>query len=267
MTKLVYLLTIIFIVFTMICLLFCIEAYFRYKSKRGIDEDKDFTNKYQYFVQTIYDEDDQLAGYELLLREFNPQTGRWQLPRGVNYFPLNMVAEAVEKQQDQFKGQIRFIAINMMVSQLVDYRAENFFNWVLGVLPQKNIVLELDNEDVLNSNWFQRRHLMWDLKRIASEYPTVRVSIEDVDSSENSYRKLTWLLPWIDYVKFNADTFNKSEQHWIEVTLAQWQRKLEEYDVKVALGKIENESQDALAKQLNVNLREGYFYQKPHQLK
>lgn len=267
MTKLIHILTIIFIVFTIICLLFCIEAYFRYKTKRGIDEDKNFTNKYQYFVQTIYDEDDQLAGYELLLREFNPQTNRWQLPRGVNDFPLNMAAEAVEKQQDQFKGQTRFIAINMMVSQLADYRAENFVNWVMGVLPRKNIVLGLDNADILSSNLFQRLHLIWDLKRIARDYPTVRVSIENVDSSKKSFKKFTRFLPWVDYVKFDADTFNKSEQHWIEVTLAQWQRKLEKYEVKVALGKIETEGQDALAKQLNVNLREGYFYQKPHQIK
>ena len=40
----------------------------------GIDEDKDYTSKYQYFVQAIYDENDQLSGYELLIREYNPET-------------------------------------------------------------------------------------------------------------------------------------------------------------------------------------------------
>lgn len=74
MTRLILILTIIFIVFTIICILLCVEAHFHYKRKVGIDEDKDYTNKYQYFVQAIYDENDQLSGYELLIREYNPET-------------------------------------------------------------------------------------------------------------------------------------------------------------------------------------------------
>lgn len=268
MDRLILILTTIFIVFTIICILFCIESYFRYRRKVGVDEDKEYTSKYQYFAQAIYGEDDELSGYELLIREHNPETKKWQLPKDVDDFPLNLVAEAIENQRHQFTdNKIKFIAINMTVGQLADYRAVNFLNWVMGVLPEKNIVLELDNKDVLNSNQFRRQLLMRDLKILAREQPNIKVTIEDVDSSKESYRKLTRFLPWIDYIKFDADTFNKSKDHWIDVTLAQWQRKLKKYHTQVVLGKIETESQDALAKQLNVNLREGYLYQKPQQMK
>ena len=267
MTRLILILRIIFIVFTIICILFCVEAHLRYKRKVGIDEDKDYTSKYQYFVQAIYDENDQLSGYELLIREYNPETKKWQLPKGVNDFPLNLVAEAVEKQRHQFKDSVRYIAINMTVGQLIDYRAVNFLDWVEGVLPNKIIILELDNKDVLSSTRYRRHQLMRDLKELAHSYPNIRVTIEDVDSSKESYKKLTRFLPWIDYIKFNADTFNKSKDHWIDVTLAQWQRELKKYHIQVILGKIETESQGALAKQLNINLREGYLYQRPQPIK
>ena len=58
MVKLISILTIVFIIFTIICILFCIEAYFRYRQKTGIDEDKNYTNNYKYFVQKIYDKND-----------------------------------------------------------------------------------------------------------------------------------------------------------------------------------------------------------------
>ena len=55
----------------------------------------------------------------------------------------------------------------MTVSQLADYRAGNFLNWVMGVLPNKIIVLELDINDVLNSNLWRRRRLMKELDILA----------------------------------------------------------------------------------------------------
>lgn len=43
--------------------------------------------------------------------------------------------------------------------------------------------------------------------------------------------------------------------------------RAEKYHIQVVLGKIETESQVALAKQLNINLREGYLYQRPQPIK
>ena len=44
----------------------------------------------------------------------------------------------------------------MTVGQLIDYRAVNFLDWVEGVLPNKIIILELDNKDVLSSTRYRR---------------------------------------------------------------------------------------------------------------
>ena len=44
----------IFIIFTLICGGFCIEAHYRYKNKNGIDNEYKFSNKYKYFGQVDY---------------------------------------------------------------------------------------------------------------------------------------------------------------------------------------------------------------------
>lgn len=264
MANLIRTLTIIFIVFTIICILFCIEAYLRYRRKDGIDKDEKYHSHYQYFVQTIYGKDNQITGYELLLREYS--AGRWQLPNDVRNFPLNLVAEAISDQRAQLEDPAKFVAINMTVSKLLDFRAENFLNWVSGALEGQQLVLELDRSDVLSATFFRRQALLRVLKMLVRDFPNVHVAIEEVDSSKYCYDKLSKFLPWIAYVKFDATAFNKSKDHWLEVTLGQWQRKLAKYQVQEVLARVEDADQDALAKQLNIDMRQGYLYQKPQQI-
>ena len=249
---------------TLVCLLFCLEARLRYQSKRGIDAEADFGGRYKYFVQTIYGKDNQITGYELLLREYSAD--RWQLPNDVRNFPLNLVAEAITDQRAQLQDPTKFVAINMTVSQLLDFRAENFLNWVSGALEGQHIVLELDRSDVLSATFFRRQSLLRVLKMLARDFPNVYVAIEEVDSSKYCYDKLSKFVPWIAYVKFDATAFNKSKDHWLEVTLGQWQRKLAKYEVQEVLARVEDADQDALAKQLNIDMRQGYLYQKPQQM-
>ncbi|MFR4967779.1 EAL domain-containing protein [Lactobacillus kalixensis] len=266
MINMIRILVIIFLVFTAICIFFCIEAYVRYKRKIGIDEDKDYHQKYQYFGQTIYDKSNHPTGYELLLREYSAQDNKWQLPYGVENFPLNRAAEAIEAQAKLFDNSIKMLAINMTVSQLLDYRSENFLNWVQGIVPDKLIVVELDARDVLQSNWWKKRRLIQILKILDRKYTDIEISIEGVDSSTFCYKKIDMFLPLISDIKFDAAAFNKSENHWIDVTLGQWKQKLKKYDLNIVLGKVETQNQDDLAKQLKIDYRQGYLYQKPTQI-
>ena len=266
MTNLIRILASIFLIFTLICIVFCIEAYFRYRRKICIDEDKDYQRNYQYFGQTIYDKNNSLVGYELLICEYNFQENSWQLPNNVENFPLNQAAEAIEKQAKQFDEKIQMLTINMTVSQLIDYRSENFLNWVRGIISDKKIIIELDSRDILNIRWGKRKHLINIMKTLYRKYPDIQIAVEGVDSSKSTYKKIDKFLPWLNTIKFDAKAFNKSENHWIDVTLAQWKRKLEKYNITIALGKIETVNQDELAKQLQVDYRQGYLYQHPVQI-
>lgn len=246
----------IFLVFTVICVALCIEAHFRYQNKRGIDDDSRFPGHYRYFGQSIRNDDHQIVGYELLLREFNDQDQQWQLPKHVTDYPLSQVVQAVK----QIDTTVPTLAINMTTNQLLDFRADRFFNWILGVVDHQ-IIIELSAADLLTLNYFQRRQLQAYLLRI--QHHQVRVVIEGVDSSSLMFKRIRPFLTVADYLKFNADAFNKSADHWIDVTLNQWKRQLSLYHVKPILGRVESQAQLDLADKLGINIRQGYVYDQP----
>lgn len=263
MTKFELILLITWLLFTLVCLLFCLEARLRYQSKRGIDAEADFGGRYKYFVQTIY-ANEQPVGYELLLREVDPTTGKWHLPANVAAFPLSMVIAAVEEVPPRLTEQTKQLGLNLTVTQLTDFRAGYFFSWLLGVTGRVEIDIEIGAQELLAANPVQR----WVIRRLMTSQRGKRLkfTIEDVDSSRQQYRKLRPFLAATDYLKFNATAFNKSANHWIDVTLAQWQRRLADYEVEPIVGKVEEEGQMALADQLKIDYRQGYGYGKPRDL-
>lgn len=95
------------------------------------------------------------------------------------------------------------------------------------------------------------------------DHTTVKVTIEDVDSTQRTYVMLRPFLPYIDYLKFNINSFEKSANHWIDITLAQWQRRAEKYGIVATVSKVEEADQVQLADQLGISLRQGYAYGQP----
>lgn len=254
----------VFLIFTVICLAVCVEAHFRYKNKRGIDSEKGFSGKYEYFVQAVYNHEQVVSGYELLLREFDQQSKEWRLPRNVAYFPLSKMIYAVQGLMPKLTGEIRSLGLNMTVDQLIDFRAEYFFKWLLGVVEKQQIIVEIDAQNIAQSSFFQRRTMRRLLQIV--KLPRVKVAIENVDSTHKTYRLLQPFLPNVDYLKFNATAFEKSSNHWIDITLAQWQRRLKRFAVTPIVGKVEDQHQVGLADQLQIELRQGYAFDRPQSL-
>lgn len=251
----------IFVIFTLICILFCITAHFRYRNKKGIDQDHDFSSKYKYFGQPIYDQQHTLRGYELLLREFDPHQNKWQLPKDVVNFPLSKMVYTIRQIDPQITESIQVLALNMTVSQITDFRANYFFKWVLGVINKQQLSVELDAHDIRKANLLQQRRMLSVLKSLNHDH--VKITIENVDSSKKTYQMLKKFLPFVDYFKFNIHSFKKSRNHWIDITLAQWQRLISKYHITSIVGKVEDQEQILLANQLNINLRQGYALGRP----
>lgn len=254
----------IFIIFTFSCCLLCIEARIRYRNKKGIDRDQEFSNKYEYFGQPLYNHHNKIEGYELLLRELDPRTHRWQLPNDVNNFPLSKIVWTVQKIDPQIITNINFLALNMTVSQISDFRAAYFFKWILGVVNHQQLSIEIDANDLCQANLLQRRRVLTVLKGI--EHSHIKITIENVDSSRRTYQIIKHYLPYTDFLKFNIHSFKKSPSHWIDITLAQWQQFARNERTIPIVGKVEDADQIALADQLNINLRQGYAYGKPQKI-
>lgn len=251
-----------FAVFTLVCLALMVEAHFRYRNRTGIDKDQDFQGRYRYFVQSIYDEQHKIIGYELLLRSYNAQEKKWELPKHVDQFPLSLAAQVMIKMVNRAEN-VNFLAINMTISQLSDFRAERFFNWVLGNLDSQRLEVELNADRIVGLNFWQRLKL----RRIMHKFSSiVDFTIEGVDSSDFMYKKIRPLLPATTFIKFNVNAFHKSPDHWIDITLAQWQRIMKEYKVRPILGRIESQEEIELANQLGIDRRQGFAYGSPQKI-
>ena len=264
MHDLIRFLTITYLVFALICLAFCIEAYWRYKNRRGIDDDHDFKERYRYFGQPINNGDNELIGYELLLREYDRQSGQWRLPYNVSDYPLSSMVHTIKRVDLKTCHPLKLLALNMTVSQLTDYRAEYFFKWVLAETNHQHLAVEINASDLMAASPLDRWRLRQLLKGL--DRTNITVTIEDVDSSKRTYKLLKPFLPVVDYLKFSIDAFKKSEDHWIDITLAQWQRQADRYGITTAVAKVEDEGQIDLVDQLRIPLRQGYAYGQPEAL-
>lgn len=255
-----------FIFFTLLCLVLCIQAHYRYKKKTGIDNDDAFLKRYEYFGQPVYNQNEHHSGrsYELLLREFNTANQRWQLPQNVANFPLSKIVQTIQHIDFDEVQPLRKLALNMTVSQIVDYHANYFFTWVLGIVDVQQLVVEIDMNDINKLGWIKRHQFRHSLKKL--QRTQVQIAIENVDSSAQTYKSLRQYLPYIDYLKFNINAFNKSATNWIDITLAQWQRQCASWNVQVIVGKIETSDHKALVDQLKIGLRQGYVYGQPEML-
>ena len=152
----------------------------------------------------------------------------------------------------------------MTVSQISDFRAAYFFKWILGVVNHHQLIIEIDASDLCQANFIQRHKVLKVLKQI--DHPHIKITIENVDSSKKTYRIIKPYLPYTDFLKFDIHSFKKSPSHWIDITLAQWQRFARKEGTTPIVGKVEDADQVALADQLNINLRQGYAYGEPERI-
>ena len=90
-----------------------------------------------------------------MLREYNQHTNKWQLPRNVVDFPLSKIVSTIQEINPQLND-IANLSLNMTVSQITDFRAEYFFTLVLGTTNIKQLVIELDANDIKRANIFKR---------------------------------------------------------------------------------------------------------------
>lgn len=254
----------IFVIFTLVAIACCIEAYIRYHRKRGIDTGDDLEQRYRYFVQSICDQNSRVVGYALLLREYDSQTHQWHLPEHVTDFPLSRVIMVIHELVPHLEPSIKFITLNVTVSQVLDFRMDHFINWAQNVLGKRQLRFELGSKEILQSSYFKQHRLNHQLKVIADL--GVSVIIEDIDSSLRTYQVLRKFLPNVQYLKFKASAFNKSHDHWIDVTLGGWQKQAAQYHLQMILEQVEESQQDQLADQLKIPYRQGYFYDHPRDI-
>lgn len=93
----------------------------------------------------------------------------------------------------------------------------------------------------------------------------IEVSLDDVDSGSNTEQQVQALIPLASEIKFALQNFDKSVYHPdMQQRVIFWRDFAKEHKVRFVLEGIEDKQIDKFIDTFNVDVRQGYFYEKPH---
>lgn len=213
--------------------------------------------EYRYFIQPFFRSDESRIGCELIFREFDHQTKKWVTPYNIKHFPLDRLIIAVKDIQSLMPGDSNSISINMTVSQCVDYRAEYFFKWVIGILDNQKLNVEINANELMHLNKWEQ----WRMKKILLEMDDlgVLVTVRNIGSEEDYYRKLSPYASFVDHYCISAHRFNPHKT----LLMKKWQMLAQQYQKPLVLTGIDTVQANNFADEFNIKIRQGFYYSSP----
>lgn len=215
-------------------------------------------NQYRLFRQGCYDRRrDWVDGYELLMRE--QVNDQWRVPMDFSLITPSLFAPIVAEAIHHLPGKTKAM-INLDHDQFVDRQMLQALVAVQQQVPDHQLIIELTEHSngvsVLETALVDAAHFI--------NAHGLKLSLDDVGSGENQISLLRPLLPFSVEVKFALQNFTAARPDNYK-QLVFWQ-KLALADAKdFVLEGIETIEDLALADQLSINLRQGYYYDRPHQ--
>lgn len=244
---------------TIIVFLITIVIYYYRSRKRS----NNYLGKQQlelrYFIQNQVDYHGRLIGYECLLREHDAD-GEWRLPRELETLPLQRVIFLL---QDTFKSLSKdpiTLSINLEYEQIVSDEFDYFVRWAISNIEPMHLNVEYTagrNSELLNKRRF-KHHI-----QSARDYG-MHFSIDNVGSELSNLNDIEWMLPVTDTLKCSMRSFRKTDpDEWLDLNLQFWNHLSQERHIKLVLTGIEDKQDEALAQQLQIDIRQGYLFGHP----
>ncbi|GEL15972.1 EAL domain-containing protein [Pediococcus cellicola] len=213
----------------------------------------------RYFIQKQVDYHGELIGYECLLRQHQAD-GTWKLPTGLETLPLQRVISLLE---DTFKSLPEIpitLSINLEYEQIVSDEFDYFVRWAISNIEPMKLNVEYTtgrNNQNLHKRKF-RRHIQ------NGRHYGMHFSIDNVGSKLTDLSRIEWMLPVTDTLKCSMRSFRKTDpSEWLDLNLQFWNRLTQERHINLVLTGIENAEDEALAKQLKIEIRQGYLFGHP----
>lgn len=213
----------------------------------------------RYFIQNQVDYHGRLIGYECLLREHDAD-GEWRLPRELETLPLQRMIFLL---QDTFKSLSKdpiTLSINLEYEQIVSDEFDYFVRWAISNIEPMHLNVEYTagrNSELLNKRRF-KHHI-----QAARDYG-MHFSIDNVGSELSNLNDIEWMLPVTDTLKCSMRSFRKTDpDEWLDLNLQFWNHLSQERHIKLVLTGIEDKQDEALAQQLQIDIRQGYLFGHP----
>lgn len=218
---------------------------------------------YRYFIQPQLNKyNNTLIGYELLMKHNTPEG--WRPPLHFSDIPSHTLAEVLIATTKLLSLKIGSVSVNLNRTQLMDPEVRKAIILSQSQLRPLKLVVEL-TEEPGNEQWSNEQliPLVQQFKDYGMDF-----SLDDVGTGENKLEHIKSLVPLANEMKFAIQNFSeKLRDPDIESKVIFWRDYCKEHNLRFILEGIEDKNDDRLADSLEIDLRQGYFYGRPHLLK
>lgn len=218
---------------------------------------------YRYFIQPqVNTVNNNLIGYELLMKTHTAQG--WRPPASFSAIPAHTVADVLVATTSKLALKVPSVSVNLNRTQLLDPEVNTALIKAQNFLRPVRLVVELTEE--ASDHDIRFAQLEPQVKRYLAR--GMELSLDDVDSGDNDFRHVQELLPYASEIKFALQNFAGGlDDPRLHERVAFWRDIAHQRNLRFVLEGIEDTHDDAVATALQIDLRQGYFYGKPHLLR
>ncbi|MFD1319086.1 EAL domain-containing protein [Loigolactobacillus zhaoyuanensis] len=215
---------------------------------------------YKYFVQPILNKHNQtLISYELLLKE-KTAVG-WRAPASFAAISPTIIATLLLETTSQLELKIGSVAVNLNRTQMINPKVVSALLAAQDQLRPVRLKIEVTEEvtaaDITN------KQLIPVLRQFSDH--GMEISLDDVGSGRNLLAQITQLIPYAHEIKFALQNFDSTiHDPLMQAQVIFWRNFADRYKLRFILEGIENADDDELVDHMNIDLRQGYYYGKPH---
>lgn len=224
---------------------------------------EDHETMYRYFLQPQLDAlNNSLIGYELLIRQ--RVDDKWILPHNFESIPIAIQADLITQTAKRLMLKIGSVSFNVNQSQFIEPTiAQAIIKAQIQIYPV-NLVLEVTEEvtdkQVSNQQIIDQVHYF--------DEHGIQLSLDDIGTGVNTYDHLKPILPFASEIKFAMQNFRQEgREAEIPESLKFWRAIADQYKLRLILEGVENQEESDMADDMEIDLRQGWFYGKPHLFK
>ncbi|EHO50827.1 EAL domain-containing protein [Lentilactobacillus kisonensis] len=215
---------------------------------------------YRYFIQpqvNVYT--NSIIGYEMLIRK-QAGDGTWRLPKNFASIPIEIQINLLKRTAEELSLKVHTLSFNVNRTQFLDKKMTQALidaqRQMFPVILVVEVTEELGEDQIDNPTLeAQGNHLQ--------QYG-IQMSLDDVDTGENTYSHISDLLKTADEVKFAMQNFRQEHREKeIPRKLTAWKKISKDTQTRLIIEGTENSEEDQLLNELELPLRQGYYYGKP----
>jgi len=218
---------------------------------------------YRYFIQpqlNVYNHS--LIGYELLMKTWVGD--HWEPPVSFSDLPASLIADTLVESAKKLSLKIGSVSVNVNRTQIIDGKLIAALIAAQGILRPVRLVVELIEEpvtpDVPMAKLLEVASVITDLG--------IEFSLDDVGTGDNVWPTIEPLLPFASELKYALQNGHEHlDMASADEHVAFWQKLAADHAMRFILEGVENDADDFWANKMEIDLRQGYYYGKPHLLK